>query len=54
MAEPTRSEPTGRSRKDECAEYRPQKGGEAETTRFGMEEGDNTDIPATGPATRDD
>jgi hypothetical protein len=27
---------------------RPQKGGEAETTRFGMEEGDNTDVPATG------
>ncbi len=27
---------------------RPQQGGEAATTRFGMEEGDNTDIPATG------
>jgi hypothetical protein len=27
---------------------RPQKGGEAATTRIGMEEGDNTDIPATG------
>ena len=27
---------------------RPQKGGEAETTRFGMEDGDNTDVPATG------
>ena len=29
---------------------RPQRGGEAETTRFGMEDGDNTDIPATGGA----
>jgi hypothetical protein len=27
---------------------RPQRGGEAATTRFGMEEGDNGDIPATG------
>ncbi len=27
---------------------RPQQPGEAETTRFGMEEGDNTDVPATG------
>lgn len=27
---------------------RPQQGGEAGTTRFGMEEGDNTDVPATG------
>ena len=26
---------------------RPQKPGEAATTRFGMEEGDNTDVPAT-------
>jgi hypothetical protein len=25
-----------------------QKPGEAGTTRFGMEEGDNTDVPATG------
>jgi hypothetical protein len=32
---------------------RPQKAGEAATTRFGMEEGDNTDIPATGDASRD-
>ena len=32
----------------EEGETRPQRGGEAETTRFGMEEGDNTDIPATG------
>lgn len=27
---------------------RPQRAGEAATTRFGMEEGDNTDVPATG------
>lgn len=27
---------------------RPQEAGEAATTRFGMEEGDNTDVPATG------
>jgi hypothetical protein len=33
---------------------RPQQAGEAGTTRFGMEEGDNSDIPATGPATRDE
>ncbi len=33
------------------ANTRPQQGGEAETTRFGMEEGDNTDVPATGGPT---
>jgi hypothetical protein len=27
---------------------RPQRAGEAATTRFGMEDGDNTDTPATG------
>jgi hypothetical protein len=27
---------------------RPQQAGEAATTRFGMEDGDNTDTPATG------
>jgi hypothetical protein len=32
----------------ERAETRPQRAGEAATTRYGMEEGDNTDIPATG------
>ena len=37
------------------ANTRPQQGGEAETTRFGMEDGDNTDIPATGgPSAEDD
>jgi hypothetical protein len=29
-------------------ETRPQQGSEGGTTRFGMEDGDNTDIPATG------
>jgi hypothetical protein len=29
-------------------DIRPQKGGEAGTTRFGMEDGDNSDVPATG------
>lgn len=29
-------------------ESRPQKVGEGGTTRFGMEDGDNTDVPATG------
>ena len=36
----------GRDRTGE--DSRPQQGGEAETTRFGMEDGDNTDVPATG------
>ena len=27
---------------------RPQQPGDADTTRFGMEDGDNTDVPATG------
>ena len=35
-------------------ETRPQQGGEAATTRFGMEEGDNADVPATGEGTRDE
>lgn len=30
---------------------RPQEGGEAGTTRFGMEDGDNSDVPATGGVT---
>ena len=28
--------------------HRLQKGGEAATSRFGMEDGDNMDVPATG------
>ena len=35
------------------SESRPQQAGEAETTRFGMEDGDNTDIPAPGGPTDD-
>ena len=35
-------------------ESRPQQAGEAATTRFGMEEGDNTDTPATGGPQADD
>ena len=34
-------------------ETRPQQAGEAETTRFGMEEGDNTEVPATGGSHQD-
>ncbi len=30
------------------ADSRPQQAGEGGTTRFGMEDGDNTDTPATG------
>ena len=33
---------------------RPQQAGEAATTRFGMEDGDNTDTPATGGPQADD
>lgn len=33
---------------DSSAETRPQEAGEGDTTRFGMEDGDNTDTPATG------
>ena len=29
-------------------ETRPIRGGEAATTRFGMEDGDNSDVPSTG------
>jgi hypothetical protein len=32
----------------EGGETRLAQGGEAATTRFGMEDGDNTDVPATG------
>lgn len=38
----------GNSKPAAQSETRPQKGGEAATTRFGMEDGDNTDVPATG------
>ena len=39
--------PADRS-KGSGGDSRPQQAGEAATTRFGMEEGDNTDVPATG------
>lgn len=35
-------------------ETRLQQGGEGGTTRFGMEEGDNTDVPARGGPTSDE
>lgn len=45
----------GSGRSGSGGETRPQRGGEAATTRFGMEEGDNTDIPAAGgPAADED
>ena len=33
---------------------RPQRAGEGGTTRFGMEEGDNRDTPATGDGEREE
>jgi hypothetical protein len=33
---------------------RPQQAGEAGTTRFGMEDGDNTDVAATGGPVEDE
>lgn len=36
------------------SETRPQRGGEAETTRFGMEDGDNTDVPSAPASTDED
>lgn len=41
-------------RRDAVDETRPQKGGEAATTRFGMEEGDSIDVPATGGSHQED
>ena len=38
----------GRGGTQSEAGSRPQKAGEAGTTRFGMEDGDNNDVPATG------
>jgi hypothetical protein len=43
-----------RDRDEGAGESRPQKGGEAATTRFGMEDGDNTDVPATGGVTAEE
>ncbi len=42
---------TGREGEDAT---RPQQGGEGGTTRFGMEDGDNTDVPATGGVQSDE
>lgn len=42
--------PDAASSPDDYQEIRPQKGGEAGTTRFGMEDGDNTEVPSTGVA----
>ncbi len=36
------------------SETRPQQGGEGGTTRFGMEDGDNTDIPVPGGPSSDE
>ena len=47
--QPDRPEPDSR---DE--DSRPQQAGEGGTTRFGMEDGDNTDTPATGGPQADD
>ena len=43
---------TDRQKPDDQA--RPQQAGEAATTRFGMEDGDNTDTPATGGPVADE
>ena len=48
----------GREKRDGDGEgggrSRPQQGGEGGTTRFGMEDGDNSDVPATGGPTDED
>lgn len=36
------------ARDKNAAATRPQRAGEGGTTRFGMEDGDNTDVPSTG------
>jgi hypothetical protein len=41
-------------RDDDAEETRPQRAGEGGTTRLGMEDGDNSDIPATGGVTSDE
>jgi len=43
-----RGEDSGTGEPEKADARRPQRGGEAATTRFGMEEGDNSDVPATG------
>ncbi|WP_167737620.1 hypothetical protein [Sphingomonas parva] len=51
MQEPEEKPNTGKSGE---AGSRPQKAGEGGTTRFGMEDGDNTDVPATGQGAETD
>lgn len=40
--------PDAASSPDDYQETRSQRGGEAGTTRFGMEDGDDTEVPSTG------
>jgi hypothetical protein len=47
-------EPQHNPNEDVEERTRPQRAGEAATTRFGMEDGDNTDVPATGGPQGDD
>ncbi len=46
-----RGQESGQAR--ETDEVRPQKAGEAATTRFGMEGSDSTDVPTTKSGTQD-
>ncbi|MBB4856963.1 hypothetical protein HNO88_000260 [Novosphingobium chloroacetimidivorans] len=46
MADPHPDADQERAKSDETT--RPAKPGDTDTTRFGMEDGDNTDVPATG------
>lgn len=52
MADETGRSGAGNGEAEESS--RPQRAGEAATTRFGMEEGDNTDTPATGGPAEED
>jgi hypothetical protein len=47
-------EQTNKSAETAEEETRPQRAGEAATTRFGMEDGDNTDVHATGGPSADE
>jgi hypothetical protein len=48
-----RPNPDSRQPDDDDDATRPQQPGEAGTTRFGMEDGGNTDVPATGEGVRE-
>lgn len=55
MDEPSeRSESVDNGSPESNSETRPQQGGEAPTTRFGMEDGDNTDIVSPTPTESED